>query len=119
MPYIKAEAGEIPAGSEKSIRIYFDEHGNKMIRSEGSRSWRNNLKLYVDDIEAIRKFFGAAKVSLIGHSWGGLLAMHYALAYPETTDRIILTNSMVAASNDLGLFFGDSHCHRLIPTCQD
>jgi len=31
-----------PADSEKSIRIYYDEHGNKMIRSEGSRSWRNN-----------------------------------------------------------------------------
>lgn len=42
MPYIKAEPGEKPEGSEKSTRIYCDEHGNKMIRSEGSRSWRNN-----------------------------------------------------------------------------
>ena len=42
MPYIRAEVGEMPAGSNKSMRIYYDEQGNKMIRTEGSRSWRNN-----------------------------------------------------------------------------
>ena len=50
MPYIRAEVGEEPAGSDKSMRIYYDEYGNKMIRVEGSRSWRNNnpgnLKYY-------------------------------------------------------------------------
>lgn len=42
MVYVSAKAGEKPAGSEKSMRIYFDDQGNKMIRTEGSLSWRNN-----------------------------------------------------------------------------
>jgi hypothetical protein len=50
MTYIYAKEGEKPAGCDKSLRIYYDEHGNEMIRSEGSRSWRNNnpgnLKYY-------------------------------------------------------------------------
>lgn len=42
MIYVKAEVGEKPEGSDKSTRIYYDENMNQMIRSEGSRSWRNN-----------------------------------------------------------------------------
>lgn len=42
MPYIRAEVGEKSAESDKTARIYYDQDGNKMVRTEGSRSWRNN-----------------------------------------------------------------------------
>lgn len=42
MSYIHAEMGEISPGSDKSARIYYDQDGNKMMKTEGSRSWRNN-----------------------------------------------------------------------------
>lgn len=92
--------------SKDNLVVFYDQRG--LGKSTGELSpEQNNLKLYVDDIESLRKSLGFAKVSLLGHSWGGLLAMHYALSYPESVDRIILTNSMVAASDDLGLFFAE------------
>ncbi len=42
MSYVRAEVGETPPGSDKPSRIYYDQEGNKMVRTEGSRSWRNN-----------------------------------------------------------------------------
>lgn len=42
MPYIRAEVGEKSAGSDKTARIYYDQDGNKMVKVDGSRSWRNN-----------------------------------------------------------------------------
>jgi len=46
------------------------------------------------DIEAIRLHLGLDKLSVLGHSWGGLVAMKYAIAYEERLDRLILSNSM-------------------------
>lgn len=92
--------------SKDNFVVFYDQRG--LGRSTGELSPdQNNLKISIDDIESIRKFLGVKQVSLLGHSWGSLLAMHYALTYPESTDRIILANSMVATSDDLGLFFGE------------
>jgi pimeloyl-ACP methyl ester carboxylesterase len=37
---------------------------------------------------------GVAKVSVVGHSMGGMLAARWALAYPERTDRLVLVNPL-------------------------
>lgn len=37
---------------------------------------------------------GAAKVTLVGHSTGGILGMRFALAYPDRVDRLVLVNPL-------------------------
>ena len=37
---------------------------------------------------------GAGRVTLVGHSTGGMLAMHHALLYPETIERLVLVNPL-------------------------
>jgi proline iminopeptidase len=46
------------------------------------------------DIEAIRQHLELDQLSILGHSWGGLMAMKYAIAHEEQVDRLILSNSM-------------------------
>lgn len=53
---------------------------------------------FVDDIEQLRKSLNLEKIDLLGHSWGGLLAMHYAIKYPENLNHLILSNSMPAST---------------------
>ena len=43
-------------------------------------------------------------MTILGHSWGGFLAMKYAIAHPESVDKLILLNSMTASSDDFSLF---------------
>lgn len=48
---------------------------------------------YVEDLEAVRRAVGADQVHLLGHSWGGVVAMHYATMYPERVRSLILVGS--------------------------
>ncbi|QTN00304.1 alpha/beta fold hydrolase [Sediminibacillus dalangtanensis] len=44
----------------------------------------------VDDCEAIRKQLGIKKWGIIGHSFGGYVAVHYQLHYPENVTHLLL-----------------------------
>ena len=47
----------------------------------------------VEDLEAVRGAVGAEGVHLLGHSWGGLVALRYATVYPERVRSIVLVRS--------------------------
>ena len=73
--------------------IFYDQRGNGKSRLEVVDSSTFNVELMVEDLEAIRKSFGIEKLNIIGHSWGGLLAMYYAAAYPDHVERLILVDA--------------------------
>lgn len=47
---------------------------------------------WVADIEHLRMAQGARQVTLIGHSWGALMALLYARHHPEKVAQIVLLN---------------------------
>lgn len=51
------------------------------------------MERYVEDLDAVRSASGAPRVHLLGHSWGGVVALRYAAAYPERVRSIILMGS--------------------------
>lgn len=53
-----------------------------------------SLDGFVEDIELLRKELKLGKINLLGHSWGGLLAMKYAIKYDENLNHLILSNSI-------------------------
>jgi proline iminopeptidase len=53
----------------------------------------------VADIEALRSRLGFERISLIGHSYGGLPAMAYALRYPTRVDRLVLSNALLSGDD--------------------
>jgi proline iminopeptidase len=58
------------------------------------------LDNFVEDIEGVRQQFNFKKVHLIAHSWGGLLAMKYAIKYPSNLSSLILLTPMPANTQD-------------------
>lgn len=52
-----------------------------------------NLDQFVEDLEALRKHLGYEEFTIIGYSWGGRLAMEYAIKYPNRIDSMILASS--------------------------
>lgn len=56
------------------------------------------LNTFIEDIEALRNVMDLGKVHLLGHSWGGLLAMKYAIGYPSHTRSLMLISSMAPTS---------------------
>jgi proline iminopeptidase len=51
------------------------------------------LRRLVADLETVRVGLNQDRLTLVGHSWGGMLAMAYAAAYPERTRALVLLAS--------------------------
>ena len=69
--------------------IFYDQRGSgKSAFPKDTTSI--NIATFVEDIEAIRKHFGKDKITLVGHSWGSLLALHYGQKYPDNLTQLIL-----------------------------
>ena len=51
---------------------------------------------FVDEVEQVRKALGLDRTNfyLYGHSWGGILAIEYALKYPDTLKGLVISNMM-------------------------
>ena len=52
----------------------------------------------VSDVDAVRAHFGADSVDLLGHSWGGMLALQYTLDHPARVRRLVLSNTAAGAA---------------------
>ncbi len=48
---------------------------------------------FVEELEGVRSALGLGRVSLVGWSWGGMLAMAYALRYQENLKAMVTTGS--------------------------
>ena len=76
--------------------IFFDQRASG--RSFGVEDTaRITMAQFVEDIESIRKYFAIDKINVLGHSFGGLLAMYYATTYPNSIDKLILLDSAPAS----------------------
>ena len=90
-------AGHLQPLSATHELIFFDQRLSG--RSAGEVPVESvRLATFVDDIEALRKHLGLGRVHVLGHSWGGLLAMRYAIRYGENLRSLILLDSMSASS---------------------
>jgi Predicted hydrolases or acyltransferases (alpha/beta hydrolase superfamily) len=72
--------------------IYFDAFGR------GKSDTAKNVKEYsltrdIEDIEGLRKAMHLNRISLLGHSYGGVVAQGYAIKYGENVTHLILANS--------------------------
>ena len=75
--------------------IYYDQLGCGLSDNPKDTSmW--DLPRFVEEVEQVRKALGLNKDNfyLLGHSWGGILAMQYALKYQDNLKGLIISNMM-------------------------
>jgi proline iminopeptidase len=79
--------------------IYYDQRG----RGKSANNIKPEdvtLASDVADIDKVRQYFHLDSVTLLGHSWGTVLALEYALKYPEHVSHLILMNPAPASRED-------------------
>lgn len=82
--------------------IFIDERGSgRSGKLEDPKGY--TVENMVEDVEAVRVALGLGKISLLGHSYGGVLAQAYALKYQQNLTHLILcsTFSSTKAINDV------------------
>lgn len=84
--------------------IFYDQLGiGQSDKPDDPTLW--SIALFVDEVEAIRRHLQLNRVHVLGHSWGGVVAMEYALRQPKGIVSLILHSSYVdraMISVDLG-----------------
>lgn len=78
--------------------IYLDYRGNG--QSQRILPEQFTTAAVVEDVEALRQQLGLEQMAVLGHSFGGFIALSYALAYPSAVSRLIVSCS--APSFDIG-----------------
>jgi proline iminopeptidase len=56
------------------------------------------LQTFVDDLEALRTSLGYERIHVLAHSWGALVAMHYAVEHGEHLRSLILLDPTAPSS---------------------
>jgi len=72
---------------------YYDQLESKYSDQPNDSSlWK--IDRFVDEVEQVRKALDldSSNFYLLGHSWGGILGLEYALAYPENLKALIVSN---------------------------
>jgi proline iminopeptidase len=72
--------------------IFIDERGSGRSQTLEDVS-AYTVENMVEDVEAVRQALGLGQVSLLGHSYGGVLAQAYALKYQKNLSALILAST--------------------------
>jgi proline iminopeptidase len=79
---------------------YYDQLGTyNSDQPEDSSLW--NIPRYVEEVEEVRRGLGLDNFVLYGHSFGGLLAMEYALKYQQHLRGLVISNMAASSASYL------------------
>ncbi len=76
--------------SQEFAVVTYDQRGTGRSTTPSSGyGWSD----YVADLDAVRQAVGVQEFHILGHSWGGQVAMQYTTVYPQRIKSIILVGS--------------------------
>jgi proline-specific peptidase len=72
--------------------VLYDQVGcGKSATPPQALDW--TVELFVEEVDAVRHALGLERVHVFGNSWGGMLAMEYALTQPDGLASLVLASS--------------------------
>jgi len=88
--YLLPQYDRLAAGRAGRTLIYYDQRGGgrSVVPRDVAVGWRE----HVADLEALRNHWRLDRLTLLGYSWGGLLAVLYALEHPSRIARLALVS---------------------------
>ena len=94
--YFEAFDSYLPA--EGIEYYYYDQLGSHYSDQPEMSDDLLALPRFVDEVEQVRQALGLDKDNfyLLGHSWGGILAIEYALAHQDHLKGLIISNMMAS-----------------------
>lgn len=91
--YFEAADSYLPAAGVEYY--YYDQLGSFYSDQPDDASlWE--IDRFIDEVEQVRVALGldSSNFFLLGHSWGGILAMEYALAHQQKLKGLVISNMM-------------------------
>lgn len=92
--YLEACDSFLPAGGIEYL--YYDQLGSAFSdQPDDPGLWE--LPRFVDEVDQVRRALGLDRSNFVlyGHSWGGILAVEYALKYQDALKGLVISNMMM------------------------
>lgn len=83
-----------PQADDRSV-ILFDQLGSGRSDHHQDTSLMT-VEHLVEQVKAVKESLGLDEFYLLGHSWGGSLAVEYYMAYPEGIKGLILSSPLIS-----------------------
>lgn len=101
---------------QEGIEYYYYDQLGSYYSDQPTDTTLWNIPRFVEEVEDVRKALHLDNTNfyLYGNSWGGLLAMEYALKYQSNLKGLIISNMMASAS-DYGKYANDVLAKQMNP----
>lgn len=109
---LESIAGDFAPLSGKHVVIFYDQRGagRSTLPTDTTRL---SATQQVADLDAVRRHFGLARVTLVAHSYGPLLAATYAIAHPDAVRRMVFFGPVPPRRGNFWTRFGQSMATKL------
>jgi len=75
--------------------IFYDQLGSGLSSHPSDDSlW--TVPTFIEELEQVRELLGLTSFHLLGHSWGGMLAIDYLLTKPSGIASVVLGSAMIS-----------------------
>jgi proline iminopeptidase len=87
--YLEVLTAELPL--DQYTLFFYDQLGSYYSdQPDDLNLWQ--VERFRDEVDEVRQALGLSRFVLFGQSWGGMLAIEYALAYPQHLSGLVISN---------------------------
>jgi len=83
--------------------VYYDQRGRGRS-AKGVSAADVTIASEVSDLDTVRRSLGLDRFVLLGHSWGGVIAMAYTVSHPRHVSALVLMNCAPPSADGAELF---------------
>jgi len=84
---------QIPALADAGFSVWALDLRGYHLSERPAKRGAYHLRYLVEDVAAVVRATGAARVHLVGHDWGGVIAWAFAARHPELLDKLVILNA--------------------------
>ena len=84
----------LPLTNERGLILYDQLDSGRSDRPNDPANW--NVDRFVDELEHIRAALGVPRWHVMGHSWGGTIALEYGARRPNALEGLCLASPLIS-----------------------
>ena len=86
--------GMLALADERAVILYDQLDSGRSDHPSDPGNW--NVKRFTDEVEAVRRAVGVKRWHVLGHSWGGTIALEYGARRPEALAGLVLASPLIS-----------------------
>jgi proline iminopeptidase len=101
--------------AERHRLLFYDQRGGGRSELLPDDAALYTMARHVADLEALRRYFGLERMTLVAHSFGPAIAASYAMAHPDRVARMVFLGPVPPRAGTLWARYAASLDARLTP----